>query len=263
MGNTLPEIRARMTARLTSAASKIEGSFQMDNIGAVAAELARMHSEDIDTLLDKSFLDTAVGDYLDRRGLDFGLPRKENEECEDYRIRLYELIRQPQAPGNVNSYIAWAKEVDGIGRAKCFEEWAGNGTVKVSVITPDGLPPDVETLSKAHTHIENLRPIGAKVTVTAAVTRSISVDAAVIFTSDADTEFCKKMFEESLRELFKSVAYDGITTYLSYYRIGEMLFAVPGIMDVSEYTINGDKSSITLGAENIFVVGEVNLREAE
>ncbi|MEG0019325.1 MAG: baseplate J/gp47 family protein, partial [Oscillospiraceae bacterium] len=55
-----------------------------------------------------------------------------NEETdEDFRARILEKIKMPLTGGNSNDYIYWAKQVSGIGRAKCFPLWNGNGTVKV------------------------------------------------------------------------------------------------------------------------------------
>ncbi len=75
MATLYEEILARLVANLTNPENKVEGSFTMNNLQAVALELSRMQSQDILPLLDRVFLDTATGADLDRRALDFGEKR--------------------------------------------------------------------------------------------------------------------------------------------------------------------------------------------
>lgn len=71
------EIYERIINRMTNPASKIEGTWSSDNAQAVANELAKMYSEDIDTILDKAFVSTAVGEWLDLACADYGMYRNE------------------------------------------------------------------------------------------------------------------------------------------------------------------------------------------
>ena len=76
MSETFQDILKRMKAGLPDGASAIEGTFTGNNLLAVADELARMYSQDIDTLLPRVFAVTASGDDLDRAGGDIGIGRK-------------------------------------------------------------------------------------------------------------------------------------------------------------------------------------------
>ena len=42
--------------------------------------------------------------------------------------------RNPITSGNKNNYVYWAREVEGVGGARCIPLWNGNGTVKVIII---------------------------------------------------------------------------------------------------------------------------------
>lgn len=75
MTNTFKEITDRMKSRLMYEASKLEGSWTSDNIQAVANELAKIYSEDIDTILDKAFVSTSYGEWLDLACDDYGVIR--------------------------------------------------------------------------------------------------------------------------------------------------------------------------------------------
>lgn len=76
--NSKEEILNRMLSDIKNEASKIEGSFTMDNLESVANELARFYDIDYGLLLDRVFIDTAIGDDLDRVGIyNHGIKRKE------------------------------------------------------------------------------------------------------------------------------------------------------------------------------------------
>ena len=43
-------------------------------------------------------------------------------------------VRNPATSGNKNNYELWAREIEGVGGARCIPLWKGNGTVKVVII---------------------------------------------------------------------------------------------------------------------------------
>ncbi len=75
------EIKNRMKENLENNASKIEGSFAMDNISAVATELARMKEMEIDTIIDDVFLDSATSLNLDKKAKEYGEVRNEAKKA--------------------------------------------------------------------------------------------------------------------------------------------------------------------------------------
>lgn len=77
MSNTFEAICKRMKERLIYEASRMEGSWTADNLQAVANELARIYSEDIDTILDKAFVATSYGEWADLACGDYGVMRNQ------------------------------------------------------------------------------------------------------------------------------------------------------------------------------------------
>lgn len=77
MSNTFIEIYKRLKSNLTGEQSIIEGTWTADNMQAVANELARVYSMEINPLLDKAFVQTAEGTALDRACGDYGVYRNE------------------------------------------------------------------------------------------------------------------------------------------------------------------------------------------
>ena len=64
-----------MKAALTNPLSKIEGSFAIFNLRAVAKEFAIAYNE-MKIIEDNYSLDTATGEYLDAKALDYGMERR-------------------------------------------------------------------------------------------------------------------------------------------------------------------------------------------
>ena len=61
-----------------------------------------------------------------------------DEETDDeLRERYFEKVSLPATSGSKYHYVMWAKEVSGVGDAKCLPLWNGNGTVKVVIINAD------------------------------------------------------------------------------------------------------------------------------
>ncbi len=230
----------------------------MDNVGAVANELAMVMSTEVLTLPDKVLVDTAEGNMLDRKALDFGMTRTESETDESFRKRILERIQRPIVSGNKNHYIDWAKSVAGVGEAKVISCWEGNGTVKVIVQSSDYDVPSDEVIENVASFIEDNRPIGASITVTKAIPVSLNVDASITIESGNSLEDIKSEFVELLQTYLSSISFDE-KTVLSYYKIGDIIFGIEGVIDILEYTINGGKSSLKTEFEEFFKLNEVTL----
>jgi len=63
---------------LTIDANLLEGGFSQDIIGSVAYELANIKDVDLNVIADRVFVKTATGEWLDKVGADYGLPRRES-----------------------------------------------------------------------------------------------------------------------------------------------------------------------------------------
>ena len=49
---------------------------------------------------------------------------------------ILKKVSLPATSGSKYHYIQWAKEINGVGNAKCLPLWNGNGTVKLSSSIP-------------------------------------------------------------------------------------------------------------------------------
>lgn len=169
--------------------------------------------------------------------------------------RLYDYLQNPATSGNAAHYRQWALEVDGVGAAKVIPLWNGPGTVKVLIVGNNNEPVDQSIVEKCRVHIEENRPIGATVTVVSAEGLPINVSASVIIDSTTTLENVRDSFEEALRVYLRSIAFSKYT--LVYNRVAYMLLDIPGVIDYTSLTINGGTTNITIGDDQVPVLGTV------
>lgn len=348
----------RIRNGLQNPANRLEGGFCMDNAQAVSEELARLDLMEVKPIPDRVLLDTAEGEYLDRRALDYNETRNPAEAavgsllftgepgvtipigtevlygslvfettaaarisaegfCEvgarcqtegtagnvaantitvlrmaidgvksvtnaapfgggtqaesddSFRGRILEKIRQPITSGNRNHFIYWAKQVSGVGGAKCLgAEVCGPGKVRVIILSDQYAAPDDVILGNVKAHIEEERQIGAAVTVVAATPKTAAVEIALVVASGYSLADIRQNIQAALQRYVDSVNREDFNTppawkdegrqsILSYYRIGDLIFGVEGVADIISYTLNNGLTSLVSDYEEYFSLGEV------
>ena len=78
-------ILTRLRSGVQGTVSTLEGTFAGDLLQSVAAELARIWSQEVDTAAQRGFLATAEGQWLDAVCGDYGITRKSGESDEGLR----------------------------------------------------------------------------------------------------------------------------------------------------------------------------------
>lgn len=182
----------------------------------------------------------------------------DEETDEAFRDRYYYFLDHPVTSGNEYEYEQWAREVSGVGLAKCYRIWAGPGTVKV-VITSDTLGPADDTLVKTvYDYIESKRIVGASLTVESAETVEINVSATVVVSSGYAIESVKEQYETLLATYFKDVGFEG--GLIPYTKLGSILQEIPGVEYYSDdFSVNGGKNNIIISDGQLAILGGVTL----
>lgn len=179
--------------------------------------------------------------------------------------RLYDQWRKPATSGNVYHYEKWAKEVDGVGSAKVFPLWNGNGTVKVILADYEGKPASPEMVSETAAYIETQRPIGATVTVEAAAATEINIAAILALEANADIAKVRDRFDEMFAEYIAELVDDYFahdSTYkvtVRYNRIAYMLLSIDGVTDYTQLQVNDGTDNIQLDVYTIPTVGNTRV----
>lgn len=173
--------------------------------------------------------------------------------------RLLVKVQTPATSGNINHYKLWALEVAGVGDVKVFPLWNGAGTVKVVIIDSNKQPANSEIVNAVATHIEENRPIGASVTVQSASALSINITATIFRDNNYTAEQVLANVSAKITNYLKNIAFK--QSYVSYAQIGSLILDSEGVLDYSNLTVNGGTSNITIGDEQVAILGQVVLNE--
>ena len=169
--------------------------------------------------------------------------------------RLIFKVRQPVTSGNKNEYIQWATSVAGVGKAVVIPLWNGNGTVKVLITDTNGNPASADLQKKVAAYIENVRPIGATVTVAAPTIFAVKVALKPLDSKGANATAIQTV----INDYFGSHQFDNIR--ITCAMIGKMILenASCGVSNYESLTINGSSTMVTVTTDQIARCTEVTI----
>ena len=186
----------------------------------------------------------------------------DQESDASYLQRYYDYVQNPLTSGNKNEYVVWAKSIPGIGGTVVIPLWNGPNTVKVVVIGSDGLPASSSIVAAVQNYLDpgttgqgnGIAPIGAFVTVESASPITINISATLVLAPGYTLDVVTTNIQNSLTSLFQTVAFQQ-TPIVSYAKVGDVLINSIGVDDYSNLTINGSATNVSVGAEQVPVLG--------
>lgn len=187
------------------------------------------------------------------------------EDDEHLRARYLQKVREPATSGNIYHYRLWAMEVENIGAAKIFPLWNGNGTVKVMIVNADMKSADTLLINKVKNHIEDVRPIGATVTVVTPSSNDITITAKIRTSLNANMELTKLDFKSKIEKYIKDITKEYFADikansyFVSLAQVGKHLLESKGVIDYAELKLNGVTANIELSAEQIANITSITL----
>ena len=205
-----------------------------------------------------------AAEYGNPANVTIGAVEKAGTDCEmdeAYRARLYTAVRMPSTSGNIYDYYNWAMECGGIGAARVIPCGNGAGTVKIVVAGSNMGVVDSETLEETLAHIEELRPVGADVSVVSAEVLNIDISADVKVVAGYVLDDINREFTTALNNYFKDNIFE--MSYISISRVGNILINTKGIEDYTNLKLNGKTENVEVSADNIVYVGSADLRMEE
>nr|DAU32959.1 MAG TPA: Baseplate J like protein [Caudoviricetes sp.] len=186
------------------------------------------------------------------------LNRGEDEESTEHlRNRYFIKVREPATSGNIYHYRRWVMEVPNIGEVKVFPLWNGNGTVKLAIVNSKMEVADAALINEVQRYIDNVRPIGATVTVVSAKNKAVDINAKISIISGADISQITNNFKEKVKIFFRENAFK--TNYVSIAKIGNILLDIPNVIDYKELRLNSSFANISLTDEEIPLLNNVVL----
>ncbi|AHK47799.1 MULTISPECIES: baseplate J/gp47 family protein [Bacillus amyloliquefaciens group] len=194
------------------------------------------------------------------------IPGREEEDDNNLRERYFTRVRREAVSANKEHYKQWAEEVDGVGKAKVFPLWKGDGTVKI-VVTDAKLEPASDILiTKVSDYIdpepgqgEGQAPIGAFVTVESAEWKEIEISASVLPEINSSIDQVKDEIEAGVLNLFKKMAFEDKVIRLS--QINNIVYNSPSVSDYSDIKINGLAENLVLDDIEIPKLRQVTIVE--
>lgn len=186
----------------------------------------------------------------------------EDETSDEDIKKIYnERILGSISDGNINQYKLWCNEYEGVGNSKIFPLWNGKNTVKVSILSASNGVASQELINEFQEYLDpgttgmgdGVAPIGSFVTVTTASELPINLSATIQLKEGySDTSDISKVLED----YFKEIAYN--KSVVSYMNVGAQILKSKCVDFISNLLINGGTADITLGNEEIPVLGTVS-----
>lgn len=181
----------------------------------------------------------------------------DKESDEDVKERFFYFRKHQTTSGNEFHLKKWALEVEGVERAEVYENWAGKGTVKVVVFGADNTTLPADIVKEVEENIEENRTLCADITVTSASKIAININATVK-TKNADIENLSEEFRENLNSYFLTSRNE-----INYIKILSCLATCKDVIDLEEFTVNGNKENINITQDQVPIVETIVLTESE
>ena len=178
------------------------------------------------------------------------------ESDEELKERFFYIQAHKGTSGNVDDYINWALQVDGVKNVKVIPLWNGNGTVKVVVMTKNNRNVSEEVVQATKDFIEIKRPIGANVTIVTPTVLEVNISATVELDKSTDLESIKAEFRERVDEYLVNAVSE-----ITYTKVAGILSRIEGVIDYSNLTVNAGTKNIKLITDQVGSVGNIELQE--
>lgn len=184
------------------------------------------------------------------------------ESDDDLRMRTKDSIVNQSSDGNINQYLKWANDFDGIGIPKVFPLALGPNTVKVSITNSNNQVASTELIKSFQDYIDpgstglgnGKAPIGAKVTVTTGNVKTIDISGNI----SLNNGFSQVVgAEEAITNYLSGLTYRA--NKVSYIGLASVILGLESVSDVSNILINGAIEDISLLEEDIPTLGTLSL----
>lgn len=214
-----------------------------------AGEIGNTYTGELENIDNVPSVTATLGDAI--------VEGSDEETDTDLRSRMFSLVQNPATSGNKNHYIAWAKEVPGIGYAIVTPRWDGINTVKLTLLTDSKETVSPAKLTEVAEYIEERRPPGADVTVVSAAEKSIDIRVGITLANGSTEEEALSDIIENITQYFYDITF--IESIVRYVKIGEAILSSDNIIDYENLTINNLTGNIQLATGEFPVLGAITL----
>ena len=195
----------------------------------------------------------------------------EDEESDEMlRKRYMESFSADAFGGNVADYKQKVSALQNVGGVKIYPVWNGGGTVKVVIIEQGWKTPTSVELQALQEEIDpqqrgegyGLAPIGHRVTVAGVTEKICQISMEITWKTDADAERGKAEIQEKIAQYFLQLRQawaesEHLIVRISY--LESAALSAADVLDVQNCTINETAANLQLGADEIPVLGEIEV----
>ena len=186
----------------------------------------------------------------------------DEESDKDLYERYLLEIRTNKTSGNINHYKQWCLETNGVGAVRVYECKNDNyekedGSVLCVIGAENHRTCSEELLKKVYDHIEENRPIGAKVYVISSLEKEINISATVTLANGYNLDEVNKTAILVLNEYFENMDFD--MHKISLTKITGLLLSIEGIEDCDDILLNGEAKNVILQENELAVLNDLIL----
>ena len=187
------------------------------------------------------------------------VPGRDQETDDELRARTLDIINSDAFGGNIQDYINWVRAIEGVGNAKVYPAWQGNGSVLVSVVDADYEPISTEFIGQIKESIDpeeytgqgyGTAPIGHYVTITTPEKSNISISFNVTLRSGFEVSNVEEDVEAKIQEYFDSERrrFGQDTDSMAIYRaqVIAAILEVENVVNVTNLKLNNADADIVL-----------------
>lgn len=198
------------------------------------------------------------------------IPGEDEEDTEVFRARYFVGLNSQAFGGNIADYKERTISLAGVGDVKVYPTWNGGGTVKLVIIDSAFNLPTAELIAFVQTEIDpvqnqgeglGIAPIGHVVTVEGVTQTTVNISTVIAFQSGwawADVEpYARVIIDTYFDELSLSWG-ENANLIVRTSQIELRLLNAPGVIDISNTTINTLSQNLVLGENSIPIRGALN-----
>ncbi|MEW8955618.1 baseplate J/gp47 family protein [Clostridium sp.] len=203
------------------------------------------------------------------------IPGEDVETNESLFSRYIDHLNEKPFGGNIADYKINTRSIDGVGTVKVFPIWNGGGTVKIVFLDSSFEVPTTDLINKVQTILDpvqnqgkglGIAPVGHVVTVKGAKDIEITIETKLLLkrglTIGQVQEDINKTINEYLKQLRKQW-HEEDNTIVRISQIEARILNIDGVADLFNTKINGKEENLSLGAEEVPILKEVELSEKE
>lgn len=197
------------------------------------------------------------------------IPGEDEEDTDLFRARYFNSFNSLAFGGNKADYIEKVKSLSGIGGVKVERINRDDSNIRIQIINSEYGVPSNELIQFIQTIIDptldgegtGLAPIGHVVVVEGAVSTLVDIDTVITYENGYIWEDIKDKVYSTVDNYFLSLSQAWEAAEVLIVRTAQLesrILEVPGVLDISNTTINGSANNLVLESSQIPVRGNVS-----